>query len=92
MFTRKPKYKIGTLLRNKQSSAKSEPKLEQIMIVGSYTIMGQTTTHEGLIVKNEVLMYSLMYLGDGGRREAQTARLVEDLVYHGKMEIASAPD
>ena len=89
---RKPKYKIGTLLRNKQSSAKSEFRLEQIMIVGSYTMMGQTTTHEGLVVENEVLMYNLMYLGDDGRRESQTARLIEDLIYHGKMEIASAPD
>jgi len=92
LFTKKQKYKIGTLLRYKQAAENGDSVLEQVMIVAIYTIMGQIRTHEGLIVQNEVPMYKLMYLGDGGRKEAQTAKLVEDLIYHGKMEIAAAPD
>ena len=86
---RKPKYKTGTLLKYRYASF---PKREQVMIVGTYLIMGQTATHEGLIVENEVRMYDLMYLGEGGRRESQTERWIDMLIRRDKMEIASAPD
>lgn len=85
---REPKYKIGTLLRNSYGSAAHE----QVMIVGTYVIMGQITTHEGLIVENEVRMYDLMYLGEGGRMDSQTERWIDMLVRKEKMEIAAAPD
>ncbi len=62
------------------------------MIVGTYVIMGQTATHEGLIVENEVRMYDLMYLGENGRKESQTERWIDMLIRQDKMEIASSPD
>ena len=62
------------------------------MIVGTYVIMGQTATHEGLIVENEVRMYDLMYLGGNGRKESQTERWIDMLIRQDKMEIASSPD
>ena len=85
---KKPKYKIGTLLRNSYS----DPESEQIMIVGTYVIMGQTTTHEGLVIGNEVRMYDLMYLGEEGRREPQTERWLDILIRKEKIEIAAIPD
>ena len=88
MFTKKPKYKVGTLLKHKHYF----PEREQVMIVGTYIIMGQTTTHEGLIVGNEVRMYDLMYLGNGGQQESQTERWIDLLIRENKMEIAAAPD
>ncbi len=92
MFTRKPKYKIGTLLRDNQAEGMGDLRLEQLMIVDIYTIMGQIRTHEGLVVQNEVPMYKLMYLGDGGRMVTHTAKIIEDMVHYGKWEIAAAPD
>tara|TARA_R110002073_G_scaffold200475_6_gene359717 strand:+ start:3870 stop:4058 length:189 start_codon:yes stop_codon:yes gene_type:complete len=62
------------------------------MIVGTYVAMGQIATHEGLIVENEVRMYDLMYLGDGGRKESQTERWLDMLIRQSKMEIAATPD
>ena len=62
------------------------------MIVGTYVIMGQTATHEGLIVQNEVRMYDLMYLGENGRKESQTEKWIDMLIRQDKMEIASSPD
>tara|TARA_Y100001938_G_scaffold76594_1_gene105999 strand:+ start:252 stop:440 length:189 start_codon:yes stop_codon:yes gene_type:complete len=62
------------------------------MIVGTYVIMGQTATHEGLIVENEVRMYDLMYLGENGRKESQTEKWIDMLIRQDKMEIASSPD
>ena len=85
---RKPKYKIGTLLRNSYGPGTSE----QVMIVRTYVIMGQTTTHEGLIVGNEVRMYDLMYLGEGGRKDYQTERWLHRAISNKKIEIAAAPD
>jgi len=90
LLTRKPKYKIGTLLRN--NTPEASPILEQIMIVGSYVIVEQTTTHEGLVVENEVRMYNLMYLGDEGRKGSQTERWLETLIKRKKIEIAATPD
>ena len=90
LFPKKiPKYKTGTLLRYKYVSY---PKREQVMIVGTYVIMGQTATHEGLIVENEVRMYDLMYLGENGRKESQTEKWIDMLIRQDKMEIASSPD
>ena len=90
LFPKKiPKYKTGTLLRYKYVFY---PEREQIMIVGTYVIMGQTATHEGLIVENEVRMYELMYLGENGRKESQTERWIDMLIRQDKMEIASSPD
>tara|TARA_R110000824_G_scaffold279853_2_gene467970 strand:- start:2575 stop:2841 length:267 start_codon:yes stop_codon:yes gene_type:complete len=86
---RKPKYKTGTLLKYKYGSY---PQREQVMIVGTYVAMGQIATHEGLIVENEVRMYDLMYLGDGGRKESQTERWLDMLIRQSKMEIAATPD
>ncbi len=86
---RKPKYKTGTLLKYNYGSY---PEREQIMIVGTYVMMGQTATHEGLIVENEIRMYDLMYLGDGGRRASQTERWIDMLITLDKMEIAATPD
>ena len=54
--------------------------------------MGQTTTHEGLIVGNEVRMYDLMYLGEGGRRDSQTERWLHRAIANKKIEIAATPD
>ena len=85
---RKPKYKIGTLLRNSYGPETSE----QVMIVRTYVIMGQTTTHEGLVVGNEVRMYDLMYLGEGGRKDSQTERWLHRAISNKKIEIAAAPD
>ena len=85
---RKPKYKIGTLLRNSYGSTESE----QVMIVGTYVIIGQTTTHEGLVVGNEVRMYDLMYLGEGGRKDSQTERWIHRAIANKKIEIAATPD
>ena len=87
LFTRKPKYKVGTLLKHNHPFQ----SMEQIMIVRTYIIMGQTTTHEGLIVGNEVRMYDLMYLGEGGRKEPQTERWIDSLIKDKKIEIAAAP-
>ena len=89
MLTRKkPKYKIGTLL----SSSYGPSTSEQIMIVGTYVIIGQTTTHEGLVVGNEVRMYDLMYLGEGGRKDSQTERWIHRAIANKKIEIAATPD
>ena len=89
MLTRlKPKYKIGTLLKNSYGTHESE----QVMIVGTYVIMGQTTTHEGLVVENEVRMYDLMYLGEGGRQDSQTERWLHAAIANKKIEIAATPD
>jgi hypothetical protein len=85
---REPKYKIGTLLRNSYGAKTSE----QVMIVRTYVIMGQTTTHEGLVVGNEVRMYDLMYLGEGGRKDSQTERWLHRAISNKKIEIAAAPD
>jgi len=65
---------------------------EQVMIVGSYVIMGQTTTHEGLIVENEVRMYDLMYLGEEGKKESQTERWLDMLIRDEKVEVAATPN
>ena len=70
----------------------SYPEREQIMIVRSYVAMGQITTHEGLIVENEIRMYDLMYLGESGRKESQTERWLDMLIKDGKVEIAATPD
>lgn len=88
----KPKYKIGTLLRNKNAVKKGAPLLEQIMIVRAYVIMDPTTTHEGLIVESEVKMYDLMYLGQEGKRESQTERWLETLIRDKKIEVAATPN
>ena len=85
---RKPKYKIGTLLRNSYGSETSE----QVMIVRTYVIMGQTTTHEGLVVGNKVRMYDLMYLGEDGRMDSQTERWLHRAIANKKIEIAATPD
>ena len=85
---RKPKYKIGTLLRNSYG----KPESEQVMIVRTYVILGQTRTHEGLVVENPVRMYELMYLGEGGRKDAQTERWLHRAISNKKIEIAAAPD
>ena len=92
MLTRKPKYKIGTLLRNKNAVERDAPLLEQIMIVRAYVIMDPTTTHEGLVVENEVKMYDLMYLGQEGRKESQTERWLDLLIKDKKIEIAATPN
>ena len=73
----KPKYKTGTLLRNKNAAENGTPLLEQVMIVRAYVIMDPTTTHEGFVVENEVKMYYLMYLGQKGRKESQTERWLD---------------
>ena len=89
MLTRlKPKYKIGTLLRNSYG----DPESEQVMIVRTYIMMGQTTTHEGLVVGNEVRMYDLMYLGQSGRKDSQTERWLHRAILNKKIEIAATPD
>ncbi len=85
---REPKYKIGTLLRNSYGPETSE----QVMIVRTYVIMGQTTTHEGLVVGNEVRMYDLMYLGEGGRKDSQTERWLHRAIANKKIEIEAIPD
>ena len=85
---RKPKYKIGTLLSSSYGSSTSV----QIMIVRTYVIMGKTTTHEGLVVGNEVRMYDLMYLGEDGRKDAQTERWLHRAIANKKIEIAATPD
>lgn len=92
MLTRKPKYKIGTLLRNKNAVERDSPLLEQVMIVRTYVIMGQTTTHEGLVVENEVRMYDLMYLGDKGKKAPQTERALDILIRDKKMEVVATPN
>ena len=92
MRTRKPKYKIGTLLRNKNAVERGAPLLEQIMIVRTYVIMDPTTTHEGLVIENEVKMYDLMYLGQEGRKEPQTERYLDLLIKNKKIEIAATPN
>ena len=83
-----PKYKIGTLLKHKNYF----PEREQVMITGTYLATGQITTHEGLVVKDEIRMYDLIYLGDGGRKESQTERWIDMLIRNEKMEIAATPD
>jgi len=85
---KKPKYKIGTLLRNKHPFSERE----QVMIVRTYVLVEQTTTHEGLIVENEVRMYSLMYLGEEGRKESQTERWLDLSIKDKKIEVAAIPD
>jgi len=92
LLTRKPKYKIGTLLRNKNAVERDSPLLEQVMIVRTYVIMGQTTTHEGLVVENEVRMYDLMYLGDKGKKAPQTERALDILIRDKKMEVVATPN
>ncbi len=92
MLTRKPKYKTGTLLRNKNAVDIGAPLLEQIMIVRTYVIMDPTTTHEGLVVENEVRMYSLMYLGEEGRKESQTEGWLDLSIKDKKIEVAAIPD
>ena len=54
--------------------------------------MGQTTTHEGLVVGNEVRMYDLMYLGEGGRKDSQTERWLHRAIANKKIEIEAIPD
>jgi hypothetical protein len=54
--------------------------------------MDPTTTHEGLIVENEVKMYDLMYLGQEGRRESQTERWLDLLIKDKKMEVVATPN
>ena len=88
----KPKYKIGTLLRNRNAGENGTPSLEQVMIVRTYVIMDPTTTHEGLVVENEVKMYDLMYLGQKGRKESQTERWLDLLIKDKKIEIAATPN
>ena len=88
MHTKNSKYKTGTLLKLRQLPRSRE----QIMIVRSYVAMGQITTHEGLIVENEIRMYDLMYLGESGRKESQTERWLDMLIKDGKVEIAAMPD
>jgi len=62
------------------------------MIVRTYVVIGQTTTHEGLVVGNEVRMYDLMYLGEEGRKDSQTERWIHRAISNKKIEIAAAPD
>ena len=88
----KPKYKIGTLLRDKHATERGEPHREQIMIIGHYSIVEQNKTHEGLIVENEVKMYNLMYLGEKGRRAPQTERWLETLIKNKKLEVVAIPN
>ncbi len=88
----KPKYKIGTLLRNKNALAKIPQALEQILIVDRYLMIECNKTHEGVIVENEVQAYDLMYLGQKGRKESQTERWLDVLISDRKIEIAATPD
>ena len=85
---REPKYKIGTLLRNSYGAKTSE----QVMIVRTYVIVEQATTHEGLVVGNEVRMYDLMYLGEGGRKDSQTERWLHRAIANKKIEIEATPN
>jgi len=62
------------------------------MIVRTYVVIGQTTTHEGLVVGHEVRMYDLMYLGEEGRKDSQTERWIHRAISNKKIEIAAAPD
>tara|TARA_Y100000310_G_C20531612_1_gene738741 strand:+ start:368 stop:532 length:165 start_codon:yes stop_codon:yes gene_type:complete len=54
--------------------------------------MDPTTTHEGLVVENEVRMYSLMYLGEEGRKESQTEGWLDLSIKDKKIEVAAIPD
>jgi hypothetical protein len=62
------------------------------MIVRTYVIVEQATTHEGLVVGNEVRMYDLMYLGEGGRKDSQTERWLHRAIANKKIEIEATPN
>jgi len=55
-------------------------------------IVEQATTHEGLVVGNEVRMYDLMYLGEGGRKDSQTERWLHRAIANKKIEIEATPN
>lgn len=89
MFTRKkPKYKIGTLLRLKNAW----PGREQIMVVDYYLKIEKSKLYGEPIIEDRYWVYNLMYLGEGGKKIPQTALWLEGMIEDKKIEVASIPD
>ena len=88
LLSRKPKYKIGTLLKINESN----PGQEQIIVADYFPMAEEYRIKDGATVKSEYWMYNLMYLGKGGKMIAQTALWLEEMIGGKKIEIASTPD
>jgi hypothetical protein len=89
LFTRKkPRYKIGTLLRLKNAW----PGREQIMVVDYFLKVERSRLYGEPIIEDKYWVYSLMYLGDGGKKVPQTALWLEEMIENKKIEVVAAPN
>ena len=82
MFTRKkPRYKIGTLLRLKNA----QPGREQIMVVDYFLKVEKSRLYGESIIEDRYWVYNLMYLSDGGKKVPQTALWLEEMIENKKI-------
>jgi len=89
LFSRKkPRYKIGTLLKLKDAW----PGREQIMIIDYFLRIEKSELYGGSVIKDKYWMYNLMYLGDSGKKIPQTALWLEEMIADKKIEVVATPN
>ncbi len=85
---RKPRCKIGTLLRLENAPLGHE----QVIVVDYFLKVERGRLYGEPIIENRYWVYDLMYLGKNGKTIAQTALWLEQMIEEKKIEVASTPD